>query len=123
MDPIRGERVSRVRRFRFDPGSLESIELRMWVVPHTRRSEWGPLVKARATGTYRVSCGSGWEHSADIEERHLFDLQRPSDQVDERLAAAWNRCDGDAAWDATHQLVEWALADWADPCAEAADEW
>lgn len=123
MEPIRGDPVSRVRRFRFDPGSLESVELRMWVVPRTSRSDWGPLIMARATGSYRVYCGSGWEHSADIDERHLFDLQRPSDQIEERLAAAWNRDDSDAASDATHQLVEWALEDWTDQCAEATDEW
>jgi hypothetical protein len=115
--------MGRVKSFRFDPGSLESVELRMWMVPRTRRSDAGPQIKAHASGTYRVYCGSGWEHSADIDERHVFDLDRPSDQVDERLASAWSRGDTDAAWDATHQLVEWALEDWTDPCAEDADEW
>lgn len=115
--------MSRVKSFRFDPGSLESVELRMWVVPRTRRSDRGPLIKARATGSYRVYCGGGWEHSADIDERHLFGLESPSDQVGERLAAAWNRGDRDAAWHATHQLVEWALEDWTDPCTEVGSEW
>lgn len=115
--------MSRVKSFRFDPGSLESVELRMWVVPGSRYGVQSPLIKARAMGSYRVYCGNGWEHSTDIDEQHLFDLERPSDQVEERLAAAWARGDEDAARDAADQLVEWALEDWADPCDEVGEEW
>ncbi len=115
--------MGRVKSFRFDPGSLESVELRLWVVPGSRYGGRSPLIKARATGSYRVYCGSGWEHSADIDEQHLFDLERPSDQVEEQLATAWTKGDGEAARDAAHQLIEWALEGWADPCAEVEDEW
>jgi len=115
--------MSRVKSFRFDPGSLEWVELRMWVMLRSRGGGQSPLIKAHAIGSYRVYCGSGWEHSADIDEQHLFDLERPSGEVEERLAAAWTKGDSDAACDAAHQLVEWALDDWADPCAGVCEDW
>ncbi len=114
--------MRRVKSFKFDPGSLESVELRMWVVPGSRHGDQSPLIKARATGSYRVYCGAGWEHRADIDEQHLFNLERPSVDIEERLTAAWTSGDRDAAHDAAHQLVEWALEDWADPCDEWGDE-
>jgi hypothetical protein len=116
-------RAGRVKSFKFDPGSLESIELRMWVAPHSRGGGSGPRIVTRATGTYRVYCGSGWEYTADIDERHQFLLDRPDGEVDEWLATAWNKGDVDAAHDAAAELVEWALDDWNDPCAETEDEW
>jgi hypothetical protein len=114
--------MSRIKSFRFRPGSLESIQLRMWAVP--RRHESHPSqVKAQAIGVYRVYCGQGWEHLVGVDEQHTFDLERPADEVDRQLAQAWRRGDGDVAADAAAQLVEWALDDWIDPCRSEDEEW
>lgn len=114
--------MGRVRSFQFGPGSLESVELRMWLVPRSGRDGLTRLIKTRATGSYRVYCGAGREHSTDVDEWHVFDVERPDEEVEERLAVAWTGGDRDAAWDAAHQLVDWALEGWTDPC-EACDEW
>jgi hypothetical protein len=109
--------MSRVRRFRFGPGSLESAELRMWAVP---RCPW--LVKARAVGTYQVYCGSGWEHTVEIDEAHSFDAEPTPGDTDEPFATTWTTGEPDAARRAAWQLVEWALEDWTDPCLDDSDE-
>ncbi len=107
--------MSRVKSFRFGPGSLESVELRMWAVPR-RYEGLMKQVKAQAVGSYRLYCGRGWEHQVDIDEAFTFDLERPVDDIHRRLAAAWAGRDDGAAFDATGQLVDWALDDWTDPC-------
>jgi hypothetical protein len=109
--------VGRVRSFRFGPGRLESMRLRMWAVPR-RDPSHTKAVRAEAVGVFTVYCGSGWEHQVDIEERHTFDLDRPADEIDRHLASAWREGDEDAADDATSQLIDWALEDWADPCLD-----
>ncbi len=58
----------------------------------------------------------------DIDEAFTFDLERPADELDRRLAAAWTGRDDDAAFDAASQLVDWALDDWTDPCGVEYEE-
>jgi hypothetical protein len=108
--------MSRVRSFRFGPGSLESISLRMWAVPRAYESE-PRSVRAHANGSYTVYCGQGWDHVADIDERHTFFPEQPADDLERRLASAWTEHDADAAADAANELVDWALEGWEDPCA------
>ncbi len=108
--------MSRVRSFRFGPGSLESIALRMWTVPRAHESHTR-AVRAQAVGSYRVYCGAGWDHLVDIDEQHTFDLERPADELGRRLATAWTENDADAADDAAAELVDQALEGWSDPCA------
>lgn len=112
--------MGRVRSFRFGPGRLESMRLRMWAVPR-RDPSHAKNVRAEAVGVFTVYCGAGWEHQVDIEERHTFDIDRPADDLDHRLAAAWKDSDDDAADDATSQLIDWALEDWSDPCGRLDD--
>ena len=110
--------MSRVRSFQFGCGSLESVRLRMWAL--LRRHESHTMaIKVRADGTYRVYCGAGWEHTVDIDEQHTFDLERPTSELDQRLAVAWIKGDQDAADGATRLLVDWALEAWNDPCLGA----
>jgi hypothetical protein len=108
--------MSRVRSFRFGPGSLESIALRMWAVPRAHESHTR-AVRAQAVGSCRVYCGAGWDHLVDIDEQHTFDLERPADELGRRLATAWTENDADAADDAAAELVDQALEGWSDPCA------
>jgi len=108
--------MSRVRSFRFGPGSLESIWLRMWAVPRAHQSE-ARSVRAHANGSYTVYCGHGWDHAVDIDERHTFFLEQPADDLERRLASAWTKHDTGAAADAANELVDWALEGWTDPCA------
>lgn len=107
--------MSRVRCFRFGPGSLESIALRMWAVPRSHESQTRS-VRARAIGSYTVYCGSGWEHLVDIYEQHTFDMERPADDLERQLVSAWTEHDTAAADAAAAELVDWALEDWSDPC-------
>lgn len=112
--------MGRVRTFRFGPGSLESIELRMWMVPRRDESHARAL-RTEAVGTYTVYCGAGWEHSVGIDERHTCDPDRPVEDIDTQLQAAWTARDRDAAFTAAGQLVEWALDEWSDPCGNEED--
>lgn len=108
--------MSRVRSFRFGPGSLESVAIRMWAVPRARESQVRSI-KARAIGSYTVYCGMGWEHLVDIDEWHTFDLERPVDELERRLATAWTENDVGAADAAAAELVDWSLEGWEDPCS------
>ena len=112
--------MSRVRSFRFGPGSLESIWLRMWAVPRAHQSE-ARSVRAHTGGSYIVYCGHGWDHTVDIDECHTFLLDQPADDLERWLTSAWTEHDAgaaaDAAADAANELVDWALEGWTDPCA------
>jgi hypothetical protein len=108
--------MSRVRSFRVGPGSLELISLRMWAVPRAHEGQ-ARAVRAQATGSYTVYCGHGWDHTVDIDERHTFDLERPADELERRLATAWTEHNVGAANAAVAELVDWALEGWEDPCS------
>src|SRR5262249_38671332 len=107
--------MSRVRCFRFGPGSLEAISLRMWALPRAHYSE-ARSVQAHANGSYTVYCGHGWGHPGDSDDGHTFFLEQPADDLERRLASAWTEHDADAAADAASELVEWALEGWMDTC-------
>jgi hypothetical protein len=93
----------------FGPGSLESIHL------ERRRRRPGTdaeRLEARVTGTFRIYCGAGNEHTQQIQSEWL---------VVEWVPGAGGT-KGDTQHDFTdadalaHELVEAALEDWSDPC-------
>jgi hypothetical protein len=111
--PIRTQ--GRVRDFTFGLGSLESVTLRTW-----RTQKFGDeniQVHGRLTGTWTVYCGMGNDHTVEIDERvdgWLSERTRDSDV--RHLVAAHVDSDEDAAETLAHQLIEYGLEDWFDPC-------
>lgn len=93
----------------FGPGSLEELHLHIWKA----RGTGGKRIKGRLTGRYMVA--------ADIDytpvriDEHLDEWvsdRTPAGSVGALAAAAVNG-DRDAAHDLAHELVHWALEDWA----------
>ncbi len=107
--------MSEERSFRFGPGSLESIKLRVWEQP-------AGDVRGEASGLYRVYCGEGAEHLVEIDEEFSLSLQSPTEEIDEHLSRAWKLGDADAAEAVSHQAIEWALEGWSDPCVDDEEE-
>lgn len=105
--------------FRFGPGSLESLDLRVW----SRNRTYGAVLCARVEGTFRVYCGAGSEHTVEISER--LEAPRASAERDETaawLVAARDDRSEDAACELAHLLVNYALEDWSDPCSGPDDD-
>ena len=72
--------------YTFGPGRLESLTL-------TRPNPF----TGHLSGSYRVYCGMGWEHTAEIDITHEFQAVLDNEQMVEELLA-------------------FALEDWLDPC-------
>lgn len=86
----------------FGPGSLESIRLERRVVG-ARLFPDSKHLDARVRGTYRVYCGAGNDHTTTIRGPWLT----------VRLDTTNDFTDADAL---AHELVEFELEDWSDPC-------
>ena len=97
---------SRVRSFRFGPGSLESLELRTWTV---RRNGDARQLRGELVGTFVVDNGFGQTRVA-IAERADGSSTEPA-ETSQLLTAARNG-DEDAALELADELLGWALDDW-----------
>lgn len=71
------------------PGSLESITVFVRGAYETR--------EARATGTYTVYCGHGWDHEVSID-------------------SDWYAIPGLNVYGAAHMIIGEELTGWSDPC-------
>jgi len=105
-------RMTRVKTFRFGPGSLESITVSVWTAPGSNSQR----VKGRAEGSYRVYCGMGNEHTVEIKEEFSGWAGEASRDADVALLFACRDGNADAAATLAGNAVEYALVDWFDPC-------
>jgi hypothetical protein len=97
----------------FGPGSMESLELRVWTARtrYGRRQAGDPRqLRAEVRGTFDVFTEYGVER-VWIEQRESAWTSEDSDAA-RRLAAARDG-DEDAAEALAGDLVNWALEDWA----------
>lgn len=116
--------MARSRIITFGPGSLESVELRLWAKNRT----YGAVVCAEIRGWFTVYCGAGNSHTVDISgarecvDRATFAQQTRdgyTDGASGAILAAYDLRSEDDAYAAASWLVqEYALEDWADPCAD-----
>jgi len=112
------------RVFKFGPGSLEGVTLRVWA--HRRDADH---LFGRLEGWYTVYCGAGNDHQVAINEVHdgwksrggakyNLDGELPGLlAADDWLGSAFQGIQG-AADNLAAQLIEWALEDWVDPCED-----
>ena len=109
--------MSRVRKYGFGPGRLESLRMRLWRQP-VRHQDFS-YVNVSLEGHFTAYCGFGNEHTVEIAERHSVDLDHSIESVDRVIADLWNRGGDDpteASAAVADQLLEWSLEDWVDPC-------
>lgn len=109
-----GSLMAATKTFRFGPGSLESLALRVW----TARSSGGERVKAETVGTFTVYCGAGWSHTVRIDEGFSGWRSETEHDSEARLLFAARGGDEDAARELAERAVEYALEGWFDPCDE-----
>ena len=105
--------MSRTTVATFGPGSMESLELKVWT---KRRVGDMRQIRASLKGTYYVYCGMGYEHTHEVNETDgAWDGERDSYALDVIGAR-----DGDL--DATERLAQFmldgSLEDWSDPCQD-----
>ena len=107
--------MATTRTFRFGPGALESIELRIWTAPNRttigRRLASDPRrLVVEVAGTFDVARPIGIERVAIRERAGAW-----TSETDEfaRLLTEARRGGADAAELVAEQLVEWALEDWS----------
>lgn len=108
--------MPRTKTHTFGPGSLESLFLKT----HTMKSEpgFGKQVSARLSGTYRVFCGMGSEHTVEVDERVTIWDTEHRDGLAEQVAKAHAESDDVAIAEVTWRLLDWTLSVWSDPCDE-----
>ena len=90
----------------FGPGSLEDINLERWA------AAGGGPGQARVSGTFKVYCGNGQEHTFEVESGII-----PTDVFEDYLANA-TAVDPDTDREyAVHSIVDEIISEeWSDPC-------
>lgn len=117
-----------VKTFRFGPGSLEMLTLKLWNASQGRRFKYGDetaqMVRVELAGAYDVYCGGGDMHRVSIQVKDstwvYTDGQSISD--DSNLTQAWRFADEHAAYLWVSDQVNYELDGWTDPCDDACEE-
>src|SRR4051794_11764786 len=102
--------MARTQTFRFGPGYLESIRLRVWTKPN--RVSRGASVKylgAEVVGSVDLATPVGMER---VEVREFTSAWTSETDDVAQLVTAARAGDETAAVVLADQLVEWALEDW-----------
>lgn len=96
----------------FGPGSLEDVKLKSWV---SKREGDARRITLTLTGTFRVYCGYGYEHTVKIDIRDGAWTTEVGQWTTDIVAAHGG--DDEAAWKLTDVLIQMALDEgWEDPC-------
>jgi hypothetical protein len=117
--------MSRVREYRFDPGSLEAITLKLWRHPNRcNRQSQSYRVRGSVEGFFDVYCGAGNTHTVRIsEELDFWTTDAGHDSIVGHAADVWLSKDQDKARELTHEVIfDLALGDWFCSCDSELDD-
>lgn len=101
---------SRTRLFRFGPGYLESIALRVWTKPSRSALDGSKFYGARIEGSVDLCDGNGYLERVPVYAEDAAWSNEPHDHA-RLIATVRQAADLDKAEALAHRLVEYALAD------------
>jgi hypothetical protein len=99
---------SRTRTFRFSPGYLESVILRVWTKPSRSSMDHAKLYAARIEGTLDLCDGDGYLERVTVNAEDCAWSSDPGDRQ-EMIATVRQTGDLQAAEALAHQLSEYAI--------------